>query len=219
MTFDERIIRVDSSAQGKVLSEWLRENGHMILLPCGGRGVCGKCRVKVIDGVFLNVADRAPATPDSDGCVKSCQVLCGAGEAHIKLPLHEATGLSVEHESEKNTEENCGADNTKHYSAAIADALELGALRREAVKLTYEQMAYIERIQPLGVPLNVLTTIAEYYIANKPYDSDWCVLPVTNIEAYLGSSALNKQYMNKIPTEFMQKKETSYGIAVCKITL
>ncbi|PWM66752.1 MAG: hypothetical protein DBX61_06795 [Clostridiales bacterium] len=119
MTFDERIIRVDSSAQGKVLSEWLRENGHMILLPCGGRGVCGKCRVKVIDGVFLNVADRAPATPDSDGCVKSCQVLCGAGEAHIKLPLHEATGLSVEHESEKITTENCGADNNKHYSAAL----------------------------------------------------------------------------------------------------
>ncbi len=105
------------------------------------------------------------------------------------------------------------------FDAAISDALELGALRREAVKLTYEQMAYIERIQPLGVPLNVLTTIAEYYIANKPYDSDWCVLPVTNIEAYLGSSALNKQYMSKIPTEFMQKKETSYGIAVCKISL
>ena len=49
------------------------------------------------------------------------------------------------------------------------------------------------------------------------YDSDWCVLPVSNIEAYLGSSALNKQYMSKIPAEFMQKKETSYGISVCKI--
>lgn len=80
-------------------------------------------------------------------------------------------------------------------------------------------VAYIERIQPFGVPLNVLTTIAEYYIANKPYDSDWCVLPVTNIEAYLGSFALNKQYMNKIPAEFMQKKETSYGIAVCVCNL
>ena len=82
-----------------------------------------------------------------------------------------------------------------------------------------DQMAYIERIQPLGVPLNVLTTIAEYYIANKPYDRDWCFLPVTNIESYLGSSALNKQYMNKIPTEFMQKKETSYGISVCKVNI
>jgi hypothetical protein len=25
--------------------------------------------------------------------------------------------------------------------------------------------------------------------------------------------------MSKIPTEFMQKKETSYGIAVCKVNI
>jgi len=34
-----------------------------------------------------------------------------------------------------------------------------------------------------------------------------------------GSSALNKQYMNKIPTEFMQRKEMSFGIAVCKVNI
>ena len=96
-------------------------------------------------------------------------------------------------------------------------SLELGALRCEAVKLTYEQMAYIESIQPLGVPLNVLTTIAEYYIANKPYDSDWCVLPVSNIEAYLGSSALGKQYLIKIPPELMERKQSSFGASVYKI--
>ena len=58
------------------------------------------------------------------------------------------------------------------FDTAIADALELGTLRREAVRLTPEQMAYIESIQPLGIPLNALTTIAEYYIASNPYDSD-----------------------------------------------
>jgi len=105
------------------------------------------------------------------------------------------------------------------FDTAIADALEFGALRCDAVTLTTEQIAYIKSIQPLGVPLNVLTTIAEYYIANKPCDSDWCVLPVSNIEAYLGSSALGKQYLTKIPTEFMQKKETSYGISVCRIQI
>ena len=92
-------------------------------------------------------------------------------------------------------------------------------VRNEAVTLTAKQTKHLELCKPKDVPLKVLTTIAEYYIANKPYDSDWCVLPVTNIEAYLGSSALNKQYMSKIPTEFMQKKETSYGIAVCKVNI
>ena len=105
------------------------------------------------------------------------------------------------------------------FDSAIADALELGVLRREAVTLTPEQIAYIESIRPAGVPLHVLTTIAEYYLANKPYDSDWCVLPVTNIEACLGSSALGKQYMAKIPATFMEKKETSYGISVCKVNI
>ncbi len=105
------------------------------------------------------------------------------------------------------------------FDAAIADDLVLGALRREDVKLTSEQVDYIESIKPAGIPLNVLTAIAEYYIANKPYDSDWCVMPVTKIEAYLGSSALGKQFMIKIPAEFMQKKETNYGISVCKVIL
>ena len=105
------------------------------------------------------------------------------------------------------------------FDSAIADALELGALRREAVKLTPEQLLYIESIRPNGVPLYVLTTIAEYYIANKPYDSDWCVLPVTNIEAFLGSSALGRQYMSKLPLEFMERKESGYGICVCRVKL
>ena len=105
------------------------------------------------------------------------------------------------------------------FDSAIADALELGALRREAVKLTPEQLSYIESIRPNGVPLYVLTTIAEYYIANKPYDSDWCVLPVTNIEAFLGSSALGRQYMSKLPLEFMERKESGYGICVCRVKL
>lgn len=53
MTFDEKIIHIGKSANGKILSEWLRDNGYMILQPCGGRGTCGKCLVKVINGVFF----------------------------------------------------------------------------------------------------------------------------------------------------------------------
>ena len=92
-------------------------------------------------------------------------------------------------------------------------------VRNEAVTLTVKQTKHLELCKPKDVPLKVLTTIAEYYIANKPYDSDWCVLPVTNIEAYLGSSALGKQYMTKIPAEFLQKKETSYGVGAYKVNI
>ena len=51
---------------------------------------------------------------------------------------------------------------------------------------------------PQKVPLRVTRTLLEYYLANKPTDSDWCVLPVTNVEAYLGSSALNRMYLKEL---------------------
>ena len=105
------------------------------------------------------------------------------------------------------------------FDAVIADALELGAWRSamRGGKTHIRADGLYRKHSALGVPLNVLTTIAEYYIANKPYDSDWCVLPVSNIEAYLGSSALGKQYLIKIPPELMERKQSGFGASVYKI--
>jgi len=105
------------------------------------------------------------------------------------------------------------------FDTAIADALELGPLRRESVELSAEQTAKIEQMKPVGVPLKVMLTLAEYYIANKPADGEFIVLPVTNIEAYLGSSLLGKQYLSKIPVEFMERKETGFGVSMCRVNL
>lgn len=103
------------------------------------------------------------------------------------------------------------------FDTAIADALELGPLCREALELSPEQIAKIEQMKPDGVPLKVMLTLAEYYIANKPADGGFIVLPVTNMEAYLGSSALGKQYLSKMPREFMERKETGFGICMYKV--
>ena len=103
------------------------------------------------------------------------------------------------------------------FDDVIADALELGALRREPITLTEEQEQWIAEVTPKSVPLNVTRALLEYYIANKPTDSDWCIMPITNIEAYLGSSALGKQYMSKIPSRFMAKKKTQYGFCLIRI--
>jgi len=32
------------------LLEWLRETGYFLPSPCGGKGVCGKCRIRIIEG-------------------------------------------------------------------------------------------------------------------------------------------------------------------------
>jgi len=97
------------------------------------------------------------------------------------------------------------------FDAAIADALELGSLRCEAVTLTAEQTKRLELFKPKDVPLKVLTTLAEYYVANKQEQSEWVILPVTNIGAYLGSSSLGRQYLSKIPPELMERKQSSFG--------
>ena len=80
----------------------------------------------------------------------------------------------------------------------IADALELGALRIESIRLTDEQEQRLAEVTPSMVSICVTRTIFEYYLANKPVDSNWCVLPVTNVEAYLGSSALNRMYLKPL---------------------
>ena len=39
------------------------------------------------------------------------------------------------------------------------------------------------------------------------------------LERLFNEGLAQQQYMSKIPTEFMQKKETSYGIAVCQVNI
>ena len=93
------------------------------------------------------------------------------------------------------------------FDEVIADALELGALRTESIRLTNEQEQWLAEVTPKSVPLNVTRTLLEYYIANKPTDSDWCVLPVTNVEAYLGSSALNRMYLKLLCDTVIEQKD------------
>lgn len=105
------------------------------------------------------------------------------------------------------------------FDDVIADALELGALRREPIALTEEQEQWLAAVTPKSVPMNVTRTLLEYYIANKPSDSDWCVLPVTNVEAYLGSSALNRMYLRELNNKFIMRKESAGVVGVYRIVV
>ena len=64
-----------------------------------------------------------------------------------------------------------------------------------------------------------MITLAEYYAANKEPDSDWVIIPKTNIYAYLGSATYMESYENKIPDEFMKKKHELGGISAVRITI
>ena len=115
--------------------------------------------------------------------------------------------------------EGTKGDRILRFDDVIADALELGALQTESIRLTDEQEQWLTEVTPTKVPLRVTRTLLEYYLANKPADSDWCVLPVTNVEAYLGSSALSRMYLKELNNKFIMRKESAGVVGVYKMVL
>ena len=105
------------------------------------------------------------------------------------------------------------------FDTAIADALVLGPLRAEEVVLPDE---ILQKIKAYGVNAKterLMITLAVYYIANKEPDSDWVIIPRTNISAYLGSATYMESYEGKIPDGFMDKKPEMGGVSAVRLNL
>ena len=75
------------------------------------------------------------------------------------------------------------------FDSFLAQALELGPLRKEEPELPPELLEQLRNLTPKGVPVEMVETLAAYYFANKPEDSDWVVLPVANFDAYFGTTS------------------------------
>ena len=98
------------------------------------------------------------------------------------------------------------------FDDVIADALELGPLRRMEVDLPAELAERLDRACPEQVPTKVLRTLVAYYVANRPEDSDWVVLPVINFDCYFGDTNFGRKYLTMLPDEVIQRS-SSFGIS------
>lgn len=105
---------------------------------------------------------------------------------------------------------------TLRFDDILADALELGPLRQEAPELPPELIEKVAGALPKEVPANVVCTLIQYYLANRPDDSAWVVLPVTNFDAYFGDTSFSKKYLPKIPPEIMERS-SSFGVSRYRI--
>ena len=105
------------------------------------------------------------------------------------------------------------------FDTAIADDLILGPLRTEAFVLPDEALQKIKSYGVNAKTERLMITLAEYYIANKEPDSDWVIIPRTNISAYLGSATYMESYEGKIPDGFMDKKPEMGGVSAVRINL
>lgn len=77
--------KILKAEDGALLLDVLREHGYYVPAACGGRGTCGKCKIKLLEGSVTN------AVADRDGFVLSC---------HARV----ASDLVVEHRAQKDTE-------------------------------------------------------------------------------------------------------------------
>ncbi len=105
------------------------------------------------------------------------------------------------------------------FDTAIADALVLDPLRIDAVVLPDEALQKIKAYGVNAKTERLMITLAEYYIANKEPDSDWVIIPRTNISAYLGSATYMKAYESKMPEDFMEKKPEMGGVSAVRIRI
>ena len=102
---------------------------------------------------------------------------------------------------------------------AYTDAPVLGPLRTEAVVLPDETLQKIKAYGVNAKTERLMITLAEYYIATKEPDSDWVIIPRTNISAYLGSATYKESYEGKIPDGFMEKKPEMSGVSAVRIRI
>ena len=98
------------------------------------------------------------------------------------------------------------------FDDMIADALELGPLRRMEADLPAELAERLDRACPETVPPRVLRTLVAYYVANRPEDSNWVVLPVINFDCYFGDTNFGRKYLAMLPDEVIQRN-SSFGVS------
>ncbi len=101
----------------------------------------------------------------------------------------------------------------------LADALELGELRRDEVVLSDEEIQAVAALIPKDIPAEVIHTLIAYYRANKPEDSDWVVLPVASFDAYFGSTNFSHKWLVKIPDTVLIREKQSFGVCRFKLNL
>ena len=85
------------------------------------------------------------------------------------------------------------------FDTFLAQALELGPLRKEEPALSSELVERLHSLIPKIVPLEMVTMLVAYYFANKPEDTDWVVLPVANFDAYFGTTSFGRKYLKQNP--------------------
>lgn len=101
------VVLIPKEAAGKCLLDYLNHNNHPHSAPCGGKGTCGKCTVKLIGGRLASVSDPTQTLlPDENGNLLACRALCTEDGAVIALPTVTGKGLVIEEDQSGISDKN-----------------------------------------------------------------------------------------------------------------
>ncbi|MBE6818480.1 MAG: hypothetical protein E7517_04905 [Ruminococcaceae bacterium] len=100
-----------------------------------------------------------------------------------------------------------------HFDDILADAFEQGALQNKDFELSPEFTEQLISATPKGVKPEVLITLYKYYMANTQIGTDWVILPVTNFDAYFGTTAFGRRCLQLLKEANIIETETGYGVS------
>ncbi|MBR6126103.1 hypothetical protein IKQ21_00295, partial [bacterium] len=113
--------------------------------------------------------------------------------------------------------ENTKGEFVLRFDDVIADALEQGPLRTQEYRLTKEQTEWVNAMVGLKSLRKTAYTLLSFYLANKPVDSDWVILPQMNFDAYFGNTNFSKNYVHMLPTAFFERRPGNCGVSMYMI--
>lgn len=105
------------------------------------------------------------------------------------------------------------------FDDVIADALEQGPLRNLDITLSPELEERIVQLTPPKIPIPMVQMLAKFYLANKQEDCPWVVLPVSNFDAYFGSTAFSRMYLPKLPQELVERLPMGMGVCMYRFLM
>ncbi len=93
------------------------------------------------------------------------------------------------------------------FDDVIAEAKESGRLKNKDFDLPAETEKKLVDALIDEKRADVIVTLAKFYLANKPEDSDWVVLPVENFNAYYGTTSFDRKWLPDFPEEIIVRDD------------
>jgi len=101
------------------------------------------------------------------------------------------------------------------FDGIISDAIELGPLREEEVKIPDSILHKLHEMLPENC-IEGVTVLIKYYIANRQPDTDWVVISHINLDGYLGCGTFTKKLLATISEDILIRS-TNHGVNRYKI--